>query len=129
MLRVLAISLLFSLSSGCLRAQNIQSDGCKTTPKFAPVIVSNPSVTVIFKCNHATPLDLIRATGRQTRIPIGLVLGLNPSMLEKPPRSYDLEGVTAQNALAEAIRDTGYSLREEGWGASAHCRRSDAEAE
>lgn len=33
-------------------------------------------------------------------------------MLEKPPRSYNLEGVTAQNALAEAIRDTGYSLTE-----------------
>lgn len=113
MLRVLAISLLFSLSCGCLRAQNIQSDGCKTTARFAPDIVSNPSATVTFKCTHAAPLDLIRATGRQTRIPIGLVLGLDPSMLEKPQRYYDLEGVTAQNALTEAIRDTGYSLREE----------------
>jgi len=113
MLRVLAISFLFSLSCGCLRAQNIHPDGCRVTAKFAPVIVSNPSATVTFKCTHATPLDLIRAAGRQTRIPIGLVLGLNPSRLEKPQRSYDLEGVTAQNALTEAIRDTGYSLRED----------------
>jgi hypothetical protein len=113
MLRLLAISLLFSLSCGCLHAQNIQSDGCKTTAKFAPGFVSNPSATVTFKCTHAAPLDLIRATGRQTRIPIGLVLGFDPSVLEKPQRSYDLEGVTTQNALTEAIRDTGYSLREE----------------
>jgi hypothetical protein len=34
-------------------------------------------------------------------------------MLEKPQRSYGLEGVTAQSALTKAIRDTGYSLREE----------------
>jgi len=113
MLRVLAISLLFTFSSGYPRAQNIRSDGCKTIPKFAPVIVRNPSATVTFKCTHATPLDLIRATGRQTRIPIGLVLGLNPSLLGTPTRSYNLEGVTAQDALAEAIRDTGYSLTEE----------------
>jgi hypothetical protein len=113
MLRVLAISLLVSLSCVCLRAQNTQSDGCKTTAEFAPLIVSNPLATITFKCRHATALDLIRATGRQTRIPIGLVLGLDSSMLEKPQHSYHLEGVTAQNALAEAIRDTGYSLREE----------------
>jgi hypothetical protein len=113
MLRVFAISLLFSLRSGCLRAQNIQSDGCKTTAKFAPAIVTNPFATVTFECTRATPLDLIRATGRQTRIPIGLVLGLDPSALEKPQRSYDLVGMTAQNALTEALRDTGYSLREE----------------
>jgi hypothetical protein len=113
MLRVLAIGLLFSLSSGCLRAQNAQPGGCKTTAEFAPVVVSNPSITITFKCAHATPLDLIRAAGRQTRIPIGLVLGLDPGILEKPQRFYDLEGVTAQNALTEAIRDTGYSLREE----------------
>lgn len=94
-------------------AQNIQSDGCKTTGKFAPDIVSNPSATVAFKCTRAAPLDLIRATGRQTRIRIGLVFGLDPSMLEKPQRSNDLAGVTARNALTEAIRDTGYSLREE----------------
>jgi hypothetical protein len=114
MLRVLAISLLFSLSSGYLRAQNHQSEECRTPAEFAPVIVSNPSATVTFKCAHATPLDLIRAIGRQTRIPIGLVSGPDPGMLEKPQHSYDLEGVTAQNALNEAIRDTGYSLREEG---------------
>jgi hypothetical protein len=113
MLKVLAISLLFGVSSECLHAQNQQSDGCKTSAEFSPVIVRNPSATVTFKCAHATPLDLIRATGRQTRIPIGLVLGLDSSKLENPQRSYDLEGTTAQDALTEAIHGTGYMLREE----------------
>jgi hypothetical protein len=111
MLKVLAISLLFGLISECLPAQNHQSDGCRTSEEFSPVIVPNPSAKVTFKCTRATPLDLIRATGRQTRIPIGLVLGLDSSKIEKPQRSYDLEGVTAQEALIEVIQDTGYVLR------------------
>jgi hypothetical protein len=81
--------------------------------EYAPVLVENHDATVTFKCHQATPLDLIRATGRQTRIPIGVVLGKDPSLLSKP-RRYDLEKVTARDALLEAIRSTDYSIREEG---------------
>jgi len=114
MLKVLVTGLFLALSLGCLHAQDRQSDGCKTSGEFSPALVRNPFATVTFNCTHATPLDLIRATGRQTRVPIGLVLGPDSSKLEKPQRSYDLEEVSARDALTEAIHGTGYVLREEG---------------
>lgn len=83
------------------------------TPEFAPAIVSNSDSKVTFKCNHATPMDLIRAVGVQTRTPIGIVLGQDSGILSKAGRPYDLEKVDVRRALLEAIEDTGYTLKEE----------------
>ena len=113
MWRVLAIVVLVGCSVPCLSGQTHETQGCEAERAFAPVVVSNPESKVTFKCDHASPLDLIRTTGRQTRIPIGVVLGQEPGVLSKPRRSYDLENVDARSALLEAIQDTGYSLIEE----------------
>jgi hypothetical protein len=110
MLRTFAVIVLIGYNSILL---NEQRKGCLSEQEFAPVAVNNPGSKVTFKCDRATPLDLIRATGRQTRIPIGLVLGRNPGILSKAAHSYDLEKVDARFALLEAIQGTGYSLNEE----------------
>jgi len=110
MLRAFAIIVLVACNGIFL---NGQSKGCLSEQEFAPVVVNNPGSTVTFKCARATPLDLIRATGRQARIPIGVVLGRNPDVLLKARHSYDLEKVDARFALLEAIQGTGYILNEE----------------
>jgi hypothetical protein len=110
---VLAIVVLLGCSAISLSAQSNEAQRCESKQEFAPVLVRNTRSKVTFKCDQATPLDLIRATGRQTRIPIGVVLGRDPSVLSKPGRSYDLESVDARFALLEAIQGTGYSLNEE----------------
>lgn len=80
--------------------------------EFAPIVVVNLGNKVTFKCEQATPLELIRATGYQTRIPIGLVLGRDQNALSKTRHSYNLKDVDAMAALREAIKGTGYSLKE-----------------
>jgi hypothetical protein len=80
---------------------------------YVPVMIGiNTNAVVTFKSDHATPLQLIQATGRQTRVPIGVVLGKDPALLSKTSRSYNLENVDAKSALLEAIAGTGYSLNE-----------------
>jgi hypothetical protein len=96
---------------GCLFAQNEPLSGCISLPEFDPLLVMNAGSKVTFKCDRATPMDLIRATGRQTRIPIGIVLGEDLEALSKPVYSYDLEEVDARDALLKAIEGTGYSLQ------------------
>jgi hypothetical protein len=113
MWKVAAIIVLAGCGVICLSAQNRETQGCATRGEFAPVSVSNPDSKVTFKCDRATPLDLIRAIGRQTRIPMGVVLGEDLGVLSKSSRSYDLEKVDARFALLEAIRGTDYSLEEE----------------
>jgi hypothetical protein len=98
---------------GNLFAQNEPSPECMSPAEYAPLLVINAGSTVTFKCDRATPMDLIRATGRQTRIPMGIVLGKDADALSKPMRSYDLEGVDARVALLKAIEGTGYSLKDE----------------
>src|SRR5579875_2033019 len=112
MRKVAAFMILAVCSTACLIAQSKQTQGCAVHPEFAPVLVNNPGLKVTFKCNQATPLDLIRAIGRQTRIPIGIELGRDPSILSKPRQSYDLENVVARLALQKAIQNTGYSLEQ-----------------
>jgi hypothetical protein len=87
--------------------------GCTTELEFAPKMVRNVDSTVTFVCDRATPMNLIRAVGRQTRIPIGIVVGEDPGLLSKPIHSYHLEKVDARSALQEAIQGTGYALRDE----------------
>lgn len=113
MWRLAAFIILAACYADCLSAQGDETQGCAARPEFAPVVVSNPDSKVTFKCDRVTPLDLIQAIGRQARIPIGIVLGRDPSILSKPSRSYDLEKVDARLALQEAIQGTGYTLKEE----------------
>ncbi len=87
--------------------------GCTTEPEFAPKVVSNVDSTVTFICDRATPMDLIRAVGHQTRIPIGIVIGEDAGLLSKPIHSYHLVKMDARSALQEAIQGTGYALRDE----------------
>ena len=82
--------------------------------EYAPVLVANPDHKVTFRCSKATPLDLMKAVGRQTRTPIGIVLGRNTDALTKERRPYDLEGVTPETALREAAEDANYTLKQEG---------------
>jgi hypothetical protein len=69
--------------------------------------------TVNYRKEEATPFELIAATARQTHAATGVVLGQNPDTLFYTPRSYDLRDADARTALLEAIRGTGYSLKEE----------------
>jgi hypothetical protein len=68
--------------------------------------------TVTYTMPESTPFELVTAVAQQTHVPIGIVLGQNPDTLHEP-RSYDLRSVDARSALLEAIRGTGYSLKEE----------------
>jgi hypothetical protein len=111
--QVAAIALLAGCGAIGLNAQSEETQGCATQGAYAPVLVPNPGSKVTFQCERATPLDLIRAVGRQTRMPLGIVLGSDPDTLSKSSRSFDLEQVDAMFALRKAIQDTGYSLKEE----------------
>lgn len=114
MLKMAGIIVVFAAAStGCLRSQDTPSRPCAVSGEFAPLLVPNNGSKVTFQCDRATPMDLIRATGQQTRIPIGVVLGQDLNALSKPVRSYNLKDVSARDALLEAIQGTGYSLREE----------------
>ncbi len=87
---------------------------CLPPPEYAPSVVPNPEGSVTFRCQNATPFDLIRAVGRQTRVPIGVAIGIHPTALLTTPHSYDLDRVQAKEALSLAIEGTGYSLKKEG---------------
>ena len=86
---------------------------CLPDAEFAPMIIENPDHAVTFRCEDASSLDLIRAVGFQTRIPIGVVLGKDLDKLSRTKRSFDLERVDAKAALSAAIDGTGYSIEDE----------------
>jgi hypothetical protein len=88
--------------------------GCLQNAEFEPLVMPNPEAKVTFRCPDATPLDLIRAVGRQTRIPIGVILGTHPTALLTVRHSYHLDRVSAIKALSEAIEGTEYSIKREG---------------
>jgi hypothetical protein len=116
MWQVLAIVLLFSCNLAAMPAACVDKAGKRgDVPKleFAPVVVDNPGAKVTFKCKEATPLDLIRATAFQTRIPIGIAMGRDRGVLEEAKRSFDLQNVDARSALLDALRDTDHTIREE----------------
>jgi len=87
--------------------------GCVPRQEFAPVVVENRGAKVTFKCKEATPLDLIRATAFQTRIPIGVAMGRDRGVLEEAKRFFDLQNVDARSALLDAVRDTDYTIGED----------------
>jgi hypothetical protein len=69
---------------------------------------------VTFQCDRATALDLIRAVGFQTRVPIGVVLGRDADALTSATRLYDLKDADVESALTQAIEGTGYTIHREG---------------
>jgi hypothetical protein len=111
MSRLLLIIFALGCNSIHGNGQTEKAQGCSVQSEFAPVLVSNPNSVVTFKCDRATALQLIEATGRQTRGPIGIVLGEDPTLLSKTRRTYNLEQVDTRSALLEAIAGTGYSLK------------------
>lgn len=113
MWRSVALLTLFGISFLSLRGQGIDTPGCLPHLDFSPILVNNPDRKVTFECDQATPLDLIRAVGFQTRMPIGLVLGRDLDALSKTTHAYDLENVDARFALSKAIEGTGYSIKDE----------------
>jgi hypothetical protein len=112
MLRLLLIFFLIGAHAVHGIGQAEQSQGSSSGIEVAPAIGINTNAVVTFRRDHATPLQLIQATGRQTRVPIGVVLGKDPTLLSEAPRSYNLENVDAKSSLLEAIAGTGYSLNE-----------------
>ncbi len=104
---VLVCSALFSAA-----AQSLESQGCSVFPQFEPVLVSNPNAEVTLACRDATAFELIESIGRQTRIPIGIVLGENPDLLAKTKHTSRLFHVDAKSALLEAVTGTGYIVGE-----------------
>jgi hypothetical protein len=111
--QVLAVVILVSCNIISSSGQSIAAQGCVEEREFAPVVVENSDAKVTFKCKEVTPLDLIRATAFQTRIPIGLAMGRDRSVLEETKRSFDLHGVDTRSALLDALRDTDYTIKEE----------------
>jgi hypothetical protein len=97
-------------------AQGQGSQGCLPSGQLEPVLVSNPNAEVTFACRDATALELIQSTGRQTRKPIGVVLGEDPTLLSKTKRPYSLFEVDAESALMAAVVGTGYTVEESGDG-------------
>ena len=93
-------------------AQPPGSGGCLASAQFEPALPNNPKTEVTFACRDATALELIESIGRQTRIPIGIVLGEDDARLSKTRRDYRLLGVDAKSALAQAVVGTGYSVSE-----------------
>jgi hypothetical protein len=113
MWRGIALFILSGISSLSLMAQSGDTPGCLPDMEFTPVLVDNPGMKATFKCDRATPLEVIRAVGFQTRIPIGVVLGRDLDALSKTTHAYDLENVDAKFALSKAIEGTGYSIKDE----------------
>jgi hypothetical protein len=111
MSRLLLIIFALGCNSIYGHGQTEKAQGCSVQSEFAPVLVNNPNSVVTFKCDHATALQLIEATGRQTREPIGIVLGQDQTLLSKTRRTYNLEQLDGRSALLEAIAGTGYSLK------------------
>lgn len=86
-----------------------QTTSCLATGFYEAPLIPNPDAKVTFKCDQATPLDLIRSIGRQTRVAIGIVPGQNPDILTKEKRAFDLNAVSIETALTEAVRNTEYT--------------------
>lgn len=97
-----------------LRGQPNARVGCVPNMEYLPTLVANPEQVVSFHCNDATPLDLIHAAAYQTRVPMGVMLGRDPSRLARARRSYNLDRVSVREALREAIQGTGYVVEEDG---------------
>jgi hypothetical protein len=93
-------------------AQAPESQSCVASALFKPVLVNNPDALVTFACRGASPLHAIESIGRQSRKPIGVLLGEDPTVLTKVKRSFSLTQVDAKSALMAAVEGTGYTVSE-----------------
>lgn len=114
MVKFMVLMAFSGMLSSPLWSELPQMPNCLPRAQFEPALVSNPDVKVTFRCRDATSLDLIRAIGRQTRLPIGVVLGRHPLALTGVQHSYNLENVDVTEALTKAIEGTGYAWKKEG---------------
>jgi hypothetical protein len=115
-LRRASILLVLTWAACSGRAQTPGSEECLENGQFEPTLVDNARGEVTFDCRDATALDLIKSVGRQTRLPIGIVLGKDPDRLSKTKRDYRLFQVDAKSALLDAVTGTGYMISESGEG-------------
>ena len=104
---VLVCSALFSVW-----AQPPESQGCSVGPQFEPALGSNLKAEVTFGMSRCDRAELIESIGRQTRIPIGVVLGKDPDLLSKTRRTYRVFDLSMKSALLEAVTGTGYTVSE-----------------
>ena len=111
-MRYLLVALLFA-GTLSLPGRTHALVNCLPDQEFEPRIIHNFGDKVSFNCMQATPFDLIKAVGYQTRLPIGIVVGADPDVLFKPLENYHLTQVDASAALAEAVKNTGFSVTEE----------------
>ena len=93
-----------------LSGQSGALPNCLPNGEFEPLIIHNFGNKVSFNCMQATPFDLIKAVGYQTRLPIGVVVGADADVLFKPLENCHLAEVDASAALAEAVKKTGFSV-------------------
>lgn len=99
--------------SAYLTTSSAQTNHSNSSPQqsLAPLIVKNGSDHVTFLEAHAPPLDLIRAIGLQTRLPIGVVLEADDRVMTATRHNYSLKQVEAEVAIAEALRHSPYSMK------------------
>jgi len=75
---------------------------------------SKPLSSITFIAKKATAYDLILAVARQSRVPIGIVVGQDQKALFGTTRAYKVKEEAPREALMEATVGTGYSLEEVG---------------
>lgn len=110
----IAAVLVVAMTSISLWGQTGSGARCLQRPEFAPTLVSNLERKVTFHCAQASAMELIRAIGYQTRVPIGIVLGRDLDALSRTRRVYDSDGVDVVSALRRAVEGSGYQIREVG---------------
>jgi hypothetical protein len=119
LLCVICAQVAFGQNSGTIKGRVLGDDGKPIAGARIHIAengqqdkrISGKAPLVNFKSATSTPLDVIIATGVQTRAPIGIVFGEHQLTLCNGRRDFDITGATPGIALAEAIRDTGYSLK------------------
>jgi len=72
-----------------------------------------PINLVTFVSSDASPLDAVIATALQTHAPVGIALGERQKILCESKHHFEIKGETQRDSLVDALRGTGYSLREE----------------
>jgi hypothetical protein len=98
------------LISGYLHGQPSAMYNYEAQVEFEPKLVDNPNRLVTFECNACSATELVESAGRQTRLPIGLVLRSREESAFDAKRSFHLVGVEAKSALLAATQVIGYGL-------------------
>ncbi|MBV8672256.1 MAG: hypothetical protein JOZ33_02375 [Acidobacteriaceae bacterium] len=73
----------------------------------------NDTPHVSFVSTDATALRAVLEVGQQTRQPLGIIFGENPQKLCEIHRPFQIHDEQPRDALDQAVRDTGYSIKEQ----------------